>query len=218
MSTPRGTAAPSGPGGRPRDPHIDGAVLGAALEVLGEKGYAALSLEEVARRAGTSRPAIYRRWKGRPALVLAAVAARLDLPAHPDTGCTLCDLDESFNVFLAAYRTIRPEVLGSLYADCAGDPALRERYLETVVEPPRRAVARTLERAAERGDLRADVDMEQLLDMVGALVHYRALFGRRHLSDAEAARAVETLLRGAAADYGALLAASTGPGHGTHPV
>ncbi|RKN07407.1 TetR/AcrR family transcriptional regulator [Streptomyces radicis] len=197
-----------GVAGRPRDRHIDAAVIAATLETLDETGYPGLSLEEVARRAGTSRPAIYRRWSGRAPLALAAIATRLDVPTPPDSGCTLCDIAESFQVFLAAYRTIRPDVLSALYADCATDPQLRARYVETVVEPSRRAVAHTLDRAIARGDLRADLDRELLLDIVGSLVHYRATFGRRHLSDAEAGQAVEALLRGAAVDYAALLAHS----------
>lgn len=198
----------SSPSGRPRDPGIDRAVLAATLEILDESGYAELSLEEVTRRARTTRPALYRRWAGRPALVLAAIATRLDVPAPPDTGCTLCDIGESFGVFLAAYRTLRPEVLSALYIDCADDPELRQRYLDTVVEPARHAVGRTLERAARRGDLRSDADLDQLLDLVASLVHYRALFGREHLSNEEAWRAIELLMRGAAVDFAELLAHS----------
>ncbi|HLV71714.1 MAG TPA: TetR/AcrR family transcriptional regulator [Vulgatibacteraceae bacterium] len=196
---------PAPKAGRPRDRHIDRAVITATLEIQEEAGYAGVSLEAVARRAGTSRPAIYRRWPGRAHLLLAAIADRLDVPEPPDTGCTLCDIGESFNVFVAAYRTIRPEVLSALYAECAPDPELRGRYLRTIVEPARQAVGRTLDRAIARGDLRAGVDRELLLDMVGSLVHYRAMFGRAHLADDEAERAIEVLLRGAAADYAALV-------------
>ncbi|AEF39159.1 TetR/AcrR family transcriptional regulator [Hoyosella subflava] len=204
MSTPRHHSGETAVG-RPRDPQLDDAILRAALAVLDETGYAKLSLEEVARRAGTTRPAIYRRWPGRVPLVLAAIAMRLAVPTPPDTGCTLCDLGEGLNVFLAAYRTIRPDVLIALYADCATDPELRGRYMATVVEPPRGAVGCTIDRAIGRGDLRPDVDREMLLDMISSLVHYRALFGRLHLTDSEAEEAIETLLRGAAVDYDALV-------------
>lgn len=205
MAEPQDT--PGRGGGRPRDPHIDAAVLTATLAVLDEVGYTNVSLEEVARRAGTSRPAIYRRWSGRAELVLAAIGSRLTLPAPPDTGCTLCDIGDSFNVFLAAYRTIRPDAFNALYSECVRDPRLRERYLRTVIEPSRHAVRATLRRAIDRGDLRADVDVEQLLDVIASLVHYRVLFGQ-HLSDEDAERIIETLLRGAAVDYAALLAHS----------
>ncbi|MEU6646894.1 TetR/AcrR family transcriptional regulator [Saccharomonospora sp. NPDC046836] len=195
------------PGGRPRDPHIDAAVLAATLGLLDEVGYTNVSLEEVARRAGTSRPAIYRRWSNRPALVLAAIGSRLDVPTAPDTGCTLCDIGDSFNIFLAAYRTIRPDAYIALYSECVRDPELQQRYVQTVVEPSRDAVRETLRRAVDRGDLRDDVDVEQLLDVIASLAHYRVLFGQ-HLSDDEAEKVIETLLQGAAVDYAALLAHS----------
>ncbi|MCC3763508.1 TetR/AcrR family transcriptional regulator [Glycomyces sp. TRM65418] len=194
-------------GGRPRDAHIDAAVTASTLELLDEVGYLGISLGEVARRAGTSRPAIYRRWPGRAALVLAAVESRLDTPSPPDTGCTLCDIGDSFTVFLAAYRTIRPEVFGALYSECIRDPELHRWYLRAVIEPSRRAVRETLVRAVERGDLRSDVDVEQLLDVIASFAHYRALFGR-HLSDEGAEQVIETLCRGAAVDFDALLAHS----------
>ncbi|KLN33324.1 transcriptional regulator [Cellulosimicrobium funkei] len=207
MSSAPGTAAPGG-GGRPRDRQIDRAVLDAASELLDSGGFAQLTLEKVARRAGTTRPAIYRRWAGRAPLALAAVAARLSVPEAPDTGCTLCDLGESLGVFLGAYRATRPDVLAALYAECAPDPALRKRYLAVVVEPSRRAVAATLAHAASRGDLREDVDQDQVVDLFASLVQYRALFGDTHLSDEEAENVIELVLRGLAVDYDALLARS----------
>ena len=48
--------------GRPRDARIDSAVLDAAAELLAEVGYADLTVAAIADRAGTSRPAVYRRW------------------------------------------------------------------------------------------------------------------------------------------------------------
>lgn len=197
-----------GPVGRPRSQQINESVISATLETLDAEGYGSVSLETVAKRAGTSRPAIYRRWAGRAPLVLAAVAHRLDIPTPPDTGCTLCDIDESFNVFLAAYRTIRPETLSALYAECAGDQDLRAEYLATIVEPARTAVGCTLDRAIARGDLRDTINRDLLLDIVGSLVRYRAMFGPDHLSDREAEHAIELLLKGAAVDYPALLAHS----------
>ena len=191
--------------GRPRDPQIDEAVLDATLALLGEGGYGRLALDQVAKRAGTTKPAIYRRWPTRQQLVLAALATRLGPPRAPDTGCTLCDLDECLKVFVGALRRMPPEVLGPLFADCAADPALREAFMRTLFEPPRAAVRTTLDRAHARGDLRADVDRELVLDLLGSLVHYRALFGHAPTSDAEIERVVEALLQGVATDFPALL-------------
>lgn len=201
-----GRANPSQRGaGRPRDPSIDEAVLEATLRLLDEFGYAALTFEQVARRAGTTRPAIYRRWGGRARLALAALAVRLDVPEVPDSGCTLCDLNEGINLFVGVFRTIRPDVLGPLIADCAADPALHADFMATLFDPPRAAVARMLNRAAARGDLRDDIDRDLVLDLLGSLTHYRVLFGHAPISDAEVANAVEAILRGVAADYPALV-------------
>jgi AcrR family transcriptional regulator len=191
--------------GRPRDQQIDAAVLRATLAVLDRVGYARLTLEEVARQAGTSKPAIYRRWPNRQTLVLAALGERLGEAQAPDTGCTLCDLDECLKVFVAAFRRMPPGVIGPLFADCAGDRQLRAAFMTTLFDPPRAAVRETLARASARGDLRDDVDVELILDLIGSLVHYRALFGHAATSDAEIERAVEALLQGIATDYPRLL-------------
>lgn len=197
--------AESARAGRPRNTRIDPAVLDATLAVLDESGYRRLALEEVARRAGTTKPAIYRRWPTRQHLVLAALAQRLGEAPVPDTGCTLCDLGECITVFVAAFCRMPPDVLGPLLADCATLPGLRAEFMTTLFAPPRAAVEQTLRRAIDRGDLRADLDLELTLDLLGSVVHYRALFGHAPITEAEIERAVETLLRGIATDYPALL-------------
>jgi AcrR family transcriptional regulator len=194
--------------GRPRDPQIDSAVLDATVDALDRAGYGGLTFEEVARRAGTTKPAIYRRWSSRQRLVLAALGRRLGAAGAPDTGCTLCDLDECLKIFVAAFRRMPAGVLGALFADCAGDRELRAAFMSTLFDPPRAAVRETLARAHGRGDLRDDVDLELILDLLGSFIHYRALFGHAPTSDAEIERAVEALLRGIATDYPALLAHS----------
>jgi AcrR family transcriptional regulator len=191
--------------GRPRDRQIDVAVLRATLAVLDQSGYGGLTLEEVARRAGTTKPAIYRRWPSRQRLVLSALGQRLGEARAPDTGCTLCDLDECLKVFVAAFRRMPPDVIGPLFADCAGDRELRAAFMSTLFDPPRAAVRETLERARARGDLRDDVDIELILDLIGSLVHYRALFGHAATSNVEIERAVQALLQGIATDYPRLL-------------
>jgi AcrR family transcriptional regulator len=198
-------SAAAGRVGRPRNPEIDTAVLSATLAALAESGYSRFSLEDVARRAGTTKPAIYRRWPGRQRLVLAALGERLGTVRAPDTGCTLCDLDECLKLFVAAFRRMPPGVLGPLFADCAGDRELRKAFMATLFHPPRAAVRETLDRAYARGDLRDDVDLGLILDLIGSFVHYRALFGHAATSDVEIERAVEALLRGIATDYPSLL-------------
>ena len=180
-------------------------MLKATIAVLGGSGYGGFTLEEVAREARTTKPAIYRRWGNRQRLMLDALGQRLGAVGRPDTGCTLCDLDECLKLFVGAFRRLPPDVIGPLWADCAGDAELRAAFLDAVFEPPRAAVRETLERALASGDLREDVDLDLIVDLAGSLIHYRVLFGHAPTSDVQIERAVEALLQGIATDYPALL-------------
>ena len=81
--------------GRPRDLRIDNAVLRATVELLGKSGYADLSVDAIARRAGTSKPAIYRRWPSKAHLVHEAVVPdRSEATELPDTGSLAGDVRE----------------------------------------------------------------------------------------------------------------------------
>ena len=64
--------------GRPRRPEADAEILDAALGMLRSGGYRELSLDEVARRAGTAKSSIYRRWPSKAAL--AAGIVRREVP------------------------------------------------------------------------------------------------------------------------------------------
>ncbi|MEI5102348.1 helix-turn-helix domain-containing protein [Streptomyces sp. PmtG] len=92
MATPDSAAPPARSAGRPRDTRLDEAIVRATLDLLEESGYPHLTLEGVARRAGTTKPAIRRRWPSRQHLVIAALAETMGTAPTPDTGCTHCDL------------------------------------------------------------------------------------------------------------------------------
>src|ERR1035441_4009354 len=80
------------PRGRPRDPKIEPAVLEATRNILGEEGFNAATVQEIARRSGTSAPAIYRRWPNRLALIEDAAFSTLTEIAIESTGDLRADL------------------------------------------------------------------------------------------------------------------------------
>jgi AcrR family transcriptional regulator len=206
--------AAGGAGGRPRDGHIDEAVLDAVSTLLEESGYRALAVEQVAKRAGVSKAAVYRRWPSRQTLVLAELQRRLGRVTAPDTECTVCDLNESLWLFTRTFTCMGPEFFSPLLADCSTDPELRQLFMETLFDPPREAVRATLTLAYERGDLRADVDLTLAVDTLASLVHYRLLFGHAPVTETEIERAVTSLLAGLATDFDALEARANQ--HATH--
>src|SRR4051812_13133773 len=79
-------AGAPGPG-RPRDPGLDAAIRAAAMALLGEAGYAQLTMERVASRAGVSKASLYLRWPNKQALAIDALQHRArPVPEVPDTG------------------------------------------------------------------------------------------------------------------------------------
>lgn len=80
--------------GRRRGAVLEHAILDAAWQELTERGYASLALEAVAKRAGTSRPVLHRRWASRTALVAAAMAryVALNPVTVPDLGAVRDEL------------------------------------------------------------------------------------------------------------------------------
>jgi AcrR family transcriptional regulator len=80
------------PRGRPRDPKIEPAVLEATRNILGEEGFHAATVQEIARRSGTSVPAIYRRWPTRLALIEDAAFSSLAGIAVESTGDLRADM------------------------------------------------------------------------------------------------------------------------------
>jgi AcrR family transcriptional regulator len=94
------TTSEPAPRGRPRDPKIEPAVLETTRQILGVEGFNAATVQEIARRSGTSAPAIYRRWPTRLALIEDAAFSTLTQIAIPATGDLRADLHgliESFH-------------------------------------------------------------------------------------------------------------------------
>lgn len=205
MATPESVAhaarsAPeTGRTGRPRDARLDEAILEATLALLEESGYPNLTMEGVARRAGTTKPAIRRRWPSRQRLVIAALAETVGTAPTPDTGCTHCDLILGVETLSQAFGgTLGRRTLPALVAELADDPELDRVFTETLFRPRRATTEAALRRGIERGDIRPDADIDLLLDMLGATTYHRVLFGHLPVTDSLAHDVVMVLMEGAA--------------------
>ena len=77
---------------RPLDPTIDRAITEATLTLLRERGFARMSMEAVASVAGVGKPAIYRRFRDKAALVASVIDSQLPQLELPDLGDTRAEL------------------------------------------------------------------------------------------------------------------------------
>jgi AcrR family transcriptional regulator len=192
--------------GRPRSARADAAIVSATLDLLFRRGFAGLSVEEVAKRAGVSKATIYRRFPSKVDLVISSIRW-LGLPEGEeplDTGSFRGDF-EAIGAQIAADRK-RTGVSGltmpRLVSEAlATDPDLFEVLQERLIEPRVGAVKAVVRRAVERGELRADLDVEAATDaLMGSLTFLMLRTGRSWEEfEEEPNRHIDLLLVGLAA-------------------
>lgn len=188
MLSSRGSPAPQHPSrapsspGRPRDPRIERAVFDAVLALLDEAGYGTLSLEAIAKRAGVSRPSLYRRWDSKAAVVVDALGAAAGTDPVPDTGSLRSDLLALTSAMAAMYDTdFARRVVPGLLGDLAHQPELAQRFEQAYILPRRASTKRALERAAARGEIDRlpPADAEVVCDLLaGPLLLEAFVLGR----------------------------------------
>jgi AcrR family transcriptional regulator len=179
--------------GRRRNELARQAVLEAALRLLREQGYPALSMEALARAAGVGKHTLYRWWPSKAAVVAEAAAARAaaEVPV-PDSGALAGDLEAFLTAtFRAADHPEIAPVLRTLAAEAQRDPAAAQ-ILREFTAGRRRVLRELLERGNARGQLRRDVDIDLLVDAAYGVFWYRFLVGHRP-PDAAAARGIAAL-------------------------
>ncbi len=146
--------------GRPRDATIDRAVLAETLVQLARDGYAGLSLSSIADRAGTTRPAIYRRWSGKADLVVDAVAELARVGSPPVIGEPYVDLVAELEHFRHCITAASSLPVAGLMLTDEVDATVRQRYLDDVVAPRRRRIRAIMTSAVERGEFADDADVQ----------------------------------------------------------
>lgn len=182
--------------GRPRDPAIDRRILDAASVLLAEASYEQFSVEEIARRAGVSRPTVYRRWPTPAHLAFEATMAQvLDYPP-PDTGSFREDLVQSTWALVTMFH----EMDRSLMSDRFHQMMLDERFSADVdtrfLQHGLRQIAVLWERALARGEVRAEVDPIRFFEDLSGVLVYRIFVLHRQVSLADVEELVDRELRG----------------------
>jgi AcrR family transcriptional regulator len=189
--------APNGGGsaGRPRSEEAHQAILDATLELLGELGYSALTVEGVAARAGVGKATIYRRWTSKLPLVVEAFGG---LPAfeEADTGTLAGDLVAMLRAYLELFHeTPLATVLPALASERAHDPALAELF-NPVLRQRRSPLMNALERARDRGEISDAIDLDLAADLIVGPIAVRLFFTGRKIHPKMVEPMVEMALEG----------------------
>jgi AcrR family transcriptional regulator len=144
---------------RRRGERLEQAILEAAWAELAEVGYTALTIEAVAKRAGTSKPVIYRRWPSRAHLVIAAWARQQPIrPVTPNTGSLRADLVWLFTRIADRTAGMMSETIAGVMSEAFKHPEVQKLLKERMDSAPLLKSIRTIvDNAVARGELRPTV-------------------------------------------------------------
>jgi AcrR family transcriptional regulator len=144
------------PKSRRRGAELEQAILDATWAELRDVGYAALTMEAVAARAGTSKPVIYRRWSSRAELVIAAWGSRRPVTMAPvDTGALRSDLIALFSRVARRTEGMMSEAIAGVMGEAFRHPEVAALLRDRLRTAPLGGWITTIvERAVERGELR----------------------------------------------------------------
>lgn len=183
QNTAAGGATGRSPG-RPRDTGLDAAILAAAVQLLGERGYAGMSIEGVAAAAGTSPPSLRRRYPDKLALALAGVGAMpvapLPRPAVTPRADALAVLDSIRDTMV---RRNGLPVLAAILAERDRNPELLAHFRRHVAGPPEERLRAALARGVASGGLPAGADPGLAVSLLTGSLYASYLRGERIGSD-----------------------------------
>ena len=169
--------------GRKRDLTRDPEILEATIDVLAETGFDGMTIDMVAARAKAGKATVYRRWASKADLVIDAVGcmknADLDFDHLPDTGSLRGDLVAMIKPHSIDDAQKKVHVMAGIVSMISKHPELTDSLYAIMVEPRARVNRFFLNRAIERGEVPADIDVDMLSMVSASMVTYRTLMLRK---------------------------------------
>jgi AcrR family transcriptional regulator len=203
MSAPQGAVPPNS--GKGRAPHRRNeqarlAVLHAADDLLAERGFAGVTIEGIAARAGVAKQTIYRWWPSKVDVLLDTLIddSRENL-AVPDTGSAVEDTRRYLRALARFIAQPAGQVLLALIGEAQHDADMARVFRERYLDPQREAERVMLARGVASGELPAGLDVDQALDMLRGPLFYRAMVSGGPISPAFTDQLVAAVLGAGAA-------------------
>ena len=173
------------------------AVHAAALAEISENGLRGASMDRIAKRAGTGKATLYRRWPNVRALgldVFLATIAEAVPQAFPNTGSLREDLVDSMKSFTSSFRGPMALVLRELISESAHDSALIEEFNRRLGEPMELELVNVLQRAMARGEIPTKPIDPLIFELPDALISHRLLMRGEIIDDITCEHLVDNVI------------------------
>jgi len=188
--------------GRPRNEAAGLRVLEAARNLLAEGGIGAVTIEELAARAGVSRPTIYRSWPNAKAVAMAALMETPSPRASIAKSRTArSELKQAITELVAAFSSPAGRSAAALIASADHSTELAKAFRHHLLLKSRERVLCIIRDGVNRGEIRGRLDLEAAADLVMAPVFFRLLVGHQALSSNLAETIVDQALDGLSSDF-----------------
>jgi len=182
---------------RPQSVRARESVLAATCALLAEGGLPAATVDAISARSGVSKATIYKHWPSRTAVAAEAFGVEMaGAVPLPDTGSAVGDFTEQVRLVSEFYASHAGGTFAQLLAACVTDPVGAPYFREFFLTGRREAVAVLWRRAAERGEVREEVDVETAIDLLFGPLVFRLLSGHVPLGRREAEAVAEAALGG----------------------
>lgn len=179
----------SGPG-RPRSEAARSAVLEAAWDLLQRQALDSVSIMDIARQSGVSKPTIYKWWPTKAAVAAEAFFEFTSLETPFPKGSTAAiRLRRQIESLVEFYRGNPGKIVGDIISQGRADPETLESFKERYLAKRRGEARRILVEGVEHGEFEKDLDTEMALDMLYGPIYYRLLVTHGSL-DREFARSL----------------------------
>ena len=163
--------------GRPRSAQSHQAILRAALQLLAEVGFNAMSMDAIAACAGVGKTTIYRRYTSKAELVADAIEKVREEIILPDTGTLWGDIEALIEN--AAQITLSPvgrQTVAMIISSASSNPQFAQIYWTKYLHPRRKSFAVVLERAKARNEIQANLDPDLVFDTMSGIMLYALIF------------------------------------------
>ena len=180
MTEPARTRTPKGRAPHRRDENARLAVLHAADDLLVERGFAGVTIEGIAARAGVAKQTIYRWWPSKADILLDTLIEDAGRQlAMADKGPVVEAVRRYLRSLARFLRDPAGKVLLALIGEAQHDPGMARIFHERYLDPHRRRERAMLTRGVESGEIAAGLDIDATLDALSGPIVYRALTGAR---------------------------------------
>lgn len=183
--------------GRPRDQTVKASILAAAISIIDDEGPVGLSVDAIAKRAGTSRPTLYRWWRSKGEILLDALLDVTSEQVSYDQNARLNDdLKRHARDYIALLGGPYGAAYRAIFAEGLTDAQFMALVRSRLIGPRRSVTKDRLEAAITANELPADIDLEALIDALYAPFLYRLILGHQSLTPEFSDTHVEHIMRG----------------------